>query len=97
MRGQNDELSFEELLDKDSSVTMHQRNLRKLAIEMYKVKHNLSPPPVQELYVEHVNKYEIREAGKYLTSGPLIMGLKLLDIGLQKHGTYQTILKSLNL
>ena len=40
----NNELSFQELLDKDNSV--HQRNLRKLAIKMYKVKHNLSPLPM---------------------------------------------------
>ena len=45
----NNELSFQELLDKDNSITVHQRNLRKLAIEMYKVKHNLSPLPMQEL------------------------------------------------
>ena len=57
---QNDELSFEELLEKDGSVTIHQRNLRKLAIEMYKVKNNLSPTPLQELFVEHVNSYDLR-------------------------------------
>ena len=35
---QNEELSFQELLDLDCSVTIHQRNLRKLATEMYKIK-----------------------------------------------------------
>ena len=36
-------LSFEEMLNLDNSFTIHHRNLQKLATEMYKVKHNLSP------------------------------------------------------
>ena len=35
------ESSFYELLEKDGTVTIHQRNLRALAIEMYKISHNL--------------------------------------------------------
>ena len=35
--------SFAQLLDKDNSFSIHERNLQKLAIEMYKVKNNLSP------------------------------------------------------
>ena len=33
---------FEELLIKDNTVTIHKRNLRKVAIEMYKILNNLS-------------------------------------------------------
>ena len=33
--------SFEELLEKDGSVTIHQRTLQLLAIEMFKVTHNI--------------------------------------------------------
>ena len=36
--------SFDALLDKDSSATIHQRNLRCLAIEMFKINNKLSPP-----------------------------------------------------
>ena len=32
--------TFDELLLKDESLTVHHRNLQKLAIEMYKIKHN---------------------------------------------------------
>ena len=44
----NNKLTFEQLLEKDESFTMHEKNLQKLAIEMYKVKHNLCPKLFQE-------------------------------------------------
>ena len=44
--------TFEELLDKDKSFTIHDRNLQKLAVEMFKVSHNLSPLPIQELFTK---------------------------------------------
>ena len=36
--------SFKELLEKDSSVSIHERNVQILATEMYKVSNNFSPP-----------------------------------------------------
>ena len=42
--------SFEGLLKKDGSVTFHHRNIRQVAIEMYKVRHDLSPPFIKELF-----------------------------------------------
>ena len=39
----NSTLPFKELLSKDNSLTMHHRNLQKLATEMYNIKNNLSP------------------------------------------------------
>ena len=47
----NANLSFEELLEKDESYTIHERNLQKLATEMYKVKHNLCPKSFQDLFI----------------------------------------------
>ena len=46
----DDELTFQQLLEKDNSYTIHERNLQKLAVEMYKVRHNLSPAPFQEIF-----------------------------------------------
>lgn len=43
-------LTFKQLIDKDKSFTIHQRNLQKLALEMYKVKHSLCPKPFQNLF-----------------------------------------------
>ena len=42
----NDNSSFQELLDNDNSITIHQRNLQTFAVEMYKVKNNISPIPI---------------------------------------------------
>ena len=42
--------TFEELLRKDNSMTFHHRNIHQVAIEMYKVKHDLSPPFMKEIF-----------------------------------------------
>ena len=54
------ESTFEELLTKDGSVTIHQRNLRALAIEMYKVSNKLSPPFMSDLFIEKNVPYNTR-------------------------------------
>ena len=56
----NTNLTFQELLEKDGSFTIHHKNLQKLAIEMYKIKKHLSPLPMQELLTEKNNKYDLR-------------------------------------
>ena len=43
-------LTFEQMLERDGSLTIHQRNLQKLAIEMYKVKNGLSPDIMANLF-----------------------------------------------
>ena len=47
----NSKLTFEQLLEKDESSTIHEKNLQKLHIEMYKVKHNLCPKLFLELFI----------------------------------------------
>ena len=47
-------ISYEELLRKNNSYTIHERNLQKLALLMFKVKHKLCPSPVQELFTENI-------------------------------------------
>ena len=42
--------TFEELLIKDKSVTIHQRNIQLVAIEMYKAANGLIPPIMKELF-----------------------------------------------
>ena len=52
--------SFEELLIKDGSVTIHQRNLKVLATEMYKISHGISPKFMHDLVEEIDTKYHTR-------------------------------------
>ena len=42
--------SFIKLLKKGNSVTIHQKNLQSLAIEMFKMKHNLAPDIMTEVF-----------------------------------------------
>ena len=42
--------SFNALLEKDESVSIHERNIKILAIEMFKVSKNLAPAQTQEIF-----------------------------------------------
>ena len=42
-------------------MSIHDRNLNKLAIEMCKVKNDLSPLPMQELFINQANRYDLRK------------------------------------
>ena len=57
------ESSFQELLKKDNSLTFHQRNIHHVAIEMFKIKNDLSPPFMKDIFTtdEHRNSgYDFR-------------------------------------
>ena len=49
-----DESSFEELLRRDKSVTVHHKNIHFLAIELYKVKHETPPPFMAEIFKQRI-------------------------------------------
>ena len=56
----NSSLTFEELLQKDRSFTIHHRNLQKLATEMYKINNNYSPVMMKSIFPESTNPYNLR-------------------------------------
>ena len=55
----NKSSSFQGLLDRDSFVTIHHRNIRTLAIKTFKVLHRLSPPLLNEVFVERNCNYNL--------------------------------------
>ena len=54
--------SYSELLVKGESFTIHERNLQKLATLMYKVKNNLSPKIVSNIFSKYPTSYNFRNA-----------------------------------
>ena len=55
----NKSSSFQGLLDRDSFVTIHHRNIRTLAIKTFKVLHRLSTPLLNEVFVERNCNYNL--------------------------------------
>ena len=49
--------SFQNLLEKDNSVTLHHRNIKILATEKYTFLQGLYPPLMNEIFVEKNNNY----------------------------------------
>ena len=83
--------SFEELLEKDSSVSIHERNIQILATEMYKVNKGMSPPQITELFPRRNEQpYNLMHNTKFLqllvnsvrcgTESILYLGPKILDM-----------------
>ena len=48
-------ITFEELLIRDKTVCIHHRNIQKVAIEMFKVKNNMCPEIVLNLFCKNAN------------------------------------------
>ena len=49
--------SFTELLEKDKSTTIHNRNMQLLATELFKIKNGLSPDFMNEMFIENAQHY----------------------------------------
>ena len=74
--------TFEELLTEDKSLRFHHRNIHQVAIEMYKVKNDLSPPFMKDLFSE-VNR-NTRSGETF--SRPKINSVKRGDRSLRSFG-----------
>ena len=67
----NDNVSpFEDLLQRDQSVSIHHRNIRLLGIELYKTRNNLSSHIMNELFEQRNIIYNLRSQAD-LTTGPI--------------------------
>ena len=54
------ESNFNQLLEKDNSVTIHHRNIQALATEIYKTLNNLNPIFMKEIFSLKIHNYPIR-------------------------------------
>ena len=83
--------SYENLLEKDNSVSIHHKNIQALAIEMFKVKHKLCPEITSYIFMERRNnQYNMRNRPDYKTpqvhsifhgtESVSYLGLKIWDI-----------------
>ena len=52
--------TFQELLNKDNSVSIHRRNLQALATEMFKIHMSLSPDILRQIFVPKISLYNLR-------------------------------------
>ena len=57
---QDNSLSFAELLEKDNSFTIHQRNLQVLATEIFKLENGLAPGIMKEVFEIQNPAYNFR-------------------------------------
>ena len=51
----NKKSSYENLLEKDNSVSIHHKNIQALAIEMFKVKHKMCPEITYDIFMKRTN------------------------------------------
>ena len=52
--------SFEQLIEKDGSITVHQKNLQILMTEIYKTTNHINPPYIWDFFVEKDMPYNLR-------------------------------------
>ena len=83
-----DKLTFHQLLNMDNSVSIHHRNLQKLAIEIFKVKNNLSPGFMNTLFPLSHNPYNLRSNPIFKTEiiRTVTYGSETISFEDHKHG-----------
>ena len=59
--------TFQQLLEKDNSVSIYHSNLQALAIEMFKISNNLSPDIVKEIFQKRIVPYNLRSENSFMS------------------------------
>ena len=57
--------SFEELLRKDNTVSIHHRNLQLLATEIFKIKNNMAPEILSEIFQNRISSYNLQKNSSF--------------------------------
>ena len=62
--------NFQDLLNRDNTVSIHHRNLRIFATELYKVKNGMSTTLMNELFQSKINSYNLRSRTNFYGPNP---------------------------
>ena len=57
--------TFQELLSKDNSVSIHHRNLQVLATEIFRIRNNMAPEFLNEIFQERTLQYNLRRRNPF--------------------------------
>ena len=60
------ESTFEVLLSRDQSVTVHTKNLQTLMTEIFKTQNNLNPPFMNEVFRQRENIFNLRNGNQFV-------------------------------
>ena len=82
---EDDISSFSELLQKDGSFTVHERNIQTLLMEMFKAKHNLEPALLKYIFTEHKYSGPVLRKDKHFLR-PKVRTLRYGERSLQNFG-----------
>ena len=83
----NDHISsFEELLSKDGTFTIHEQNIQNLAIEMFKALNDLSTPDFSELFPLNESLYGLRSNGSQKHCIPNINSVRFCKVSIRYFG-----------
>ena len=82
--------SYEDVMRKTESMTFHQRNLKLLAIEIYKTQNNHNPSLTKQIFIMKDIPYNLRSCKNILAAKPKTIGYgiesaRFLDIGYGMH------------
>ena len=79
--------SFTELLIKDSSVSIHIRNIQRLAIEMFRFCNGSSPPLMNNIFkLKAENPYSLIQVSDIIFVSPQVKRIGVIS---NKHGIYE--------
>ena len=67
--------SFEELLVRDNSITAHERNIKLLAKEMYKVKNDILPNALGEFVTKRDFRYNLRNHATFTRDKQILLSM----------------------
>ena len=67
LTSKDNQFSFKQLLEKDHSVTVHHKNLQVLFAEIFKVKNNLAPGIMKDVFDLKEPPYNLRSESNHFT------------------------------